>query len=427
LEILHIIHMKTGYILEESHNRSQCEHSEMVWDRRGSLRLEERRPLLTGRSRGTSLCLPTRTAPQRCSNSQFSSTHSLWRTDSLTIFAESEDGEDVTSTSYGPVVVASRQLRDNNHMPVGWFLAIISGLLFTTNNFFVKLLEMDAAEVLLVRSALKTVVLGLLLSAPGAPSLLPSSWSDCIFTWLQGICSGVRLLLQLACLHYLPLGDALTLIFTEPLWTVAASKLVLGTRIGPWKFCFALVLLTGMFLCIQPPFLFGARPEEGGQNDVVNGTNSISNSTSNNQGSGSNNHDIDPDKKEHTQFENLYFVGAGLALGSAVTGAASNVLIAKCHQVSSSVMVFYSGVGGVFLSILSGFSDPSNRILFHITTITTSQWVVLGVLGVAGVLGYFCLTRSLQLIPPTTVAVLRAMEIIISYLIQARRTFSTLS
>ena len=80
---------------------------------------------------------------------------------------------------------ASRQARDNNHMPVGWFLAIVSGLLFTTNNFFVKLLEMDAAEVLLVRSVLKTVVLGLLLSAPGAPSLLPSSWSDCIYTWLQ--------------------------------------------------------------------------------------------------------------------------------------------------------------------------------------------------------------------------------------------------
>ena len=199
------------------------------------------------------------------------------------------------------MVVASRQPRDNNRMPVGWFLAIVSGLLFTTNNFFVKLLEMDAAEVLLVRSALKTVVLGLLLSTPGAPSLLPSSWSDRLFTWLQGICSGVRLLLQLACLHYLPLGDALTLIFTEPLWTVVASKLVLGTRIGPWKFFFALLLLTGMFLCIQPPFLFGARPEEESQREVINGTNSSSittNTTSNNHGS---------DKDD--QFEDLYFVG----------------------------------------------------------------------------------------------------------------------
>ena len=107
------------------------------------------------------------------------------------------------------MTMASRQLRDNNHMPVGWFLAIISGLLFTTNNFFVKLLEMDAAEVLLVRSALKTVVLGLLLSAPGAPSLLPSSWSDCIFTWLQGFCIFSIFCIFGLFLHFLAAGNLL--------------------------------------------------------------------------------------------------------------------------------------------------------------------------------------------------------------------------
>ena len=207
------------------------------------------------------------------------------------------------------MTMASRQLRDNNHMPVGWFLAIISGLLFTTNNFFVKLLKMDAAEVLLVRSALKTIVLGLVLSAPGAPSLLPSTWPDRVFTWLQGICSGVRLLLQLACLQYLPLGDALTLIFTEPLWTVVASKLVLGTRIGAWKFCFAAILLTGMLLCVQPPFLF-QREGKADQIDIGNDTNSPeidTNSTNNGDGNGSNIHGKEPGEQKH--FENMYFVG----------------------------------------------------------------------------------------------------------------------
>ena len=255
----------------------------------------------TGRTRGSSLCLPTRAAQPRCTNSQFSSTRSLWRTNSLTIFSESEDGEDVTSTSYGPVVVPSRHPRDSNQVPVGWFLAIVSGLLFTANNFFVKLLKMDAAEVLLVRSALKTVVLGLVLSAPGAPSLLPSTWPDRVFTWLQGICSGVRLLLQLACLQYLPLGDALTLIFTEPLWTVVASKLVLGTRIGAWKFCFAALLLTGMLLCVQPPFLF-QREGKDTKSPEIN-----TNSTINGDGNGSNNHDKEPGEQKH--FENMYFVG----------------------------------------------------------------------------------------------------------------------
>ena len=40
-------------------------------------------------------------------------------------------------------------------------------------------------------------------------------------------------------------------------------------------------------------------------------------------------------------------------------------------------------------------------------------------LGTSGIAGYFCLTRALQLLPPTTVAVLRAMEIILAYLAQA--------
>ena len=34
---------------------------------------------------------------------------------------------------------------------LGWFLAIISGVLFTANNFFVKYLDLDPLEILLVR------------------------------------------------------------------------------------------------------------------------------------------------------------------------------------------------------------------------------------------------------------------------------------
>ena len=35
-----------------------------------------------------------------------------------------------------------------------------------------------------------------------------------------------------------------------------------------------------------------------------------------------------------------------------------------------------------------------------------------------GIIGYFSMTRSLRLIPPTTVAVLRALEIILAYIAQ---------
>jgi len=346
----------------------------------------ERRPLLGGRARSGSLGLPV-------SCRRGSAARPRRRTDSVTIFAEAEDGEHVTATSYGPVLLTSKQ-RAGGSRVLGWFLAVISGVLFTTNNFFVKFLEIDAVEVLLMRSGLQAVVLGLLLVRPGGEGLLPAGGATRALVGLQGLCSGARVLLQLACLAHLPLGDALTLIFTEPLWTLLAARAVLGTRVGPWKCAFSLLLLTGMLLCIQPPCIFGGRNE--------------TNSTSGGEA------EADPQPGQAS----TYSLGAVLALGSAITGAAANVIIAKCHQVSSTCMVFYSGVGGVVLALVSGFSDP-DWSGFAIGSIASSQWLVLVLLGLAGVTGYFALTRSLQLVPPTTVAVLRAMEIILAYLVQA--------
>ena len=41
---------------------------------------------------------------------------------------------------------------------LGWFLAIISGVLFTANNFFVKYLDLDPLEILLVRYKMSQIL-----------------------------------------------------------------------------------------------------------------------------------------------------------------------------------------------------------------------------------------------------------------------------
>ena len=115
-----------------------------------------------------------------------------------------------------------------------------------------------------------------------------------------------------------------------------------------------------------------------------------------------------------------YYLGALLAISTAITGAMANVIIAKCEKVSSSVMVFFSGLGGVVLALVFSIFDKDNRIIFNFTSISLEQWLILAMLGGMGIIGYFSMTRSLQLIPPTTVAVLRAMEIILAYIAQVR-------
>lgn len=342
------------------------------------------------------------------------------RSNSVTIY--NDDGDDVTSTSYGPVMLEEDLARTD--WLLGWFLAIISGVLFTANNFFVKYLSVDAIEMLLMRSAMQTVLLGIVIMTT-TRKFLPDGTLDKVLVILQGLFSGARIFLQFACLAYMPLGDALTLVFTEPLWTLMLSKLVLKIRIGVWKMVFGVVLIGGMVLCIQPPFIFTPDPEM-----PANLTNiSDLNSTVAIAASGGlkeavlllrdfiQDEEVDP--SSDAEYGGGYYLGALLAISTAITGAMANVIIAKCEKVSSSVMVFFSGLGGVVLALVFSIFDKDNRIIFNFTSISLEQWLILAMLGGMGIIGYFSMTRSLQLIPPTTVAVLRAMEIILAYIAQA--------
>ena len=228
---------------------------------------------------------------------------------------------------------------------------------------------------------------------------------------LQGVLGGLRILFQFACVLYMPLGDALTIVFTEPLWTLLLSRIILRIKISLWKIFFGCLLISGMVLCIQPPVLF---PPSHDEDDQAEADSPSSNSTG-----GDGLVDIFTGRRLGlTQGNEDYYLGVLLALGTALTGSMANVSIAKCERVSSKVMVFYSGLGGVFIALICISFDPESRSEFNILLREETTWPLLLVLGLMGILGYFSLTRSLRLIPPTTVAVLRAMEIILAYIVQ---------
>eukprot|EP00088_Acartia_fossae_P056587 TRINITY_DN6589_c0_g1_i3.p1 TRINITY_DN6589_c0_g1~~TRINITY_DN6589_c0_g1_i3.p1 ORF type:complete len:511 (+),score=93.16 TRINITY_DN6589_c0_g1_i3:144-1676(+) len=403
------------------------------------------------------------------------------RTNSVSIL--NDDGDDIIATSFGPVLLPEAPSRNRDWI-LGWFLAIISGVLFTANNFFVKYLNLDALEMLLIRSFLQTVLI-LVGIFTTRTKLLPNSIKDRILVILQGLLSGARVFLQFACLSFMPLGDALTLVFTEPLWTIILSKIVLKIDIGWWKTTFGLFLISGMVLCIQPPFIFPPEENNGtttypltttmtpfttstptvesttmldnlttavettttslfdnvtsvlpSENDTVNYWQQLGYLADQQDG------EVTPKleklikmtglDKLHSSYKEeaasnvhspaygvKYYIGVVLALSTAIVGSTANVIIAKCESVSSSVMVFYSGLGGVVLALGCSFMDPDNRIVFNIGSIPYNEWLILMMLGGSGLVGYYSMTRSLQLIPPTTVAVLRALEIILAYIAQA--------
>jgi len=140
---------------------------------------------------------------------------------------------------------------------LGWLLAVLSGILFTSNNFLVKYFTLEAVEVLMVRSSLQTLLMALIIVLTKR-SFLPAKRLDLVLVLLQGLFTGLRILFTFSSVLYMPLGDSLTIVFTEPLWTILLSRIILSIKISAWKILFGCLLVCGLVLCVQPPFLFPA-------------------------------------------------------------------------------------------------------------------------------------------------------------------------
>ena len=230
---------------------------------------------------------------------------------------------------------------------------------------------------------------------------------------LQAAFGAIRLYLNFACLEFLPLGDALTIIFTEPLFTVILSFILLRISVGIVKIILCFGLLSGMMLSVQPPFIFGSP-------DSLDGLDGLSSLNL------TNDNDIDDINvtslavmEEQDIHRELYYNGVLMAMGCAVCGSLCNILINKCDQVRSTMLVFQAGLAGIVTSVLGCWLEANtNRIVTNMEALTAVEWVVLSMISMLGILAYFSMTASLKMITPTSVSVLRALEIVLAYLCQ---------
>ena len=66
------------------------------------------------------------------------------------------------------------------------------------------------------------------------------------FHFLQGILTGINMMCYYLGVLYTPLGDALTIIYTSPIFTMVFSLIFLRIRVGMWKITLGIVLMVRM-------------------------------------------------------------------------------------------------------------------------------------------------------------------------------------
>ena len=280
-------------------------------------------------------------------------------------------------------------------------LAILSGILFTANNFIINQFHVVVSDAVLVRCIIVISIYTLIIYSNG-DKILPQNQKKKLFTLAQGIVALARSLViqglikhypglagainfitSLASVSFMPVPDALCIIFACPIVTMVLSVIILGDKLNVLKCISGILLLLGVVLVCQPPFLFNQL-----QDGVVH--------------------------------DNLYYIGVSLAVTACCTGGLLDVLVARCEGVSTPVLVNWSAILGLGIAVLySQLQSASSILSADIIKIGWADWLILIGLAVSGLLAFTSRTQAIKFIAPSLVTSLRTLELVLAFGVQS--------
>jgi len=279
----------------------------------------------------------------------------------------------------------------NYNYVLGVILSIISGILFTANNFIINQFQVVVSDAVLVRCIIQISLYTIIIYS-SSDRFLPHDCNKKLFMLSQALAGAINFVTSLASVSFMPVPDALCIIFTCPVVTMVLSVIILGDKLNILKCVSGILLLLGVVLVCQPPFLF---------------------------------YNLQDDSLQ-TLHDDLYYVGVLLAVTACCTGGLKNVLVAKCEGVSTANLVNWSAIFGLVIAVSYSQLQSDSRILSaDITRISWSDWFILIGLAVSGLLAFTAGTKALKLISPNVVSSLRAMELVLAFGVQSLITWES--
>jgi len=268
---------------------------------------------------------------------------------------------------------------------IGVLLSISAGILFSANNFMINQLNIVVSDAVVVRCILQIIIYGAIIYISG-DRFLPEDNRKKVYTLIQGLAGSVAFITSLASVSFMPVPDALCIIFARPVVTILLSALILKDRLNIYKCFSGLLLLVGVTLVCKPPFLFNA---------------------------------LIPDESEVTDNGAMYFVGVYLALTACGTNGLMDVIIAKCEGVSTTVLVNWLAIPGLVIAVIYTQFDARSCILSaNIVNISAYDWFILLATAVIGLLASITMCQAIKMISPAIVAALSTLELPLAYVVQ---------
>lgn len=205
----------------------------------------------------------------------------------------------------------------------------------------------DTFEMMLYRSILGVVIV---LSVAGWAGTLPQIRRDRLGLHLtRNLCHFAGQNLWLFAVTVVPLAQVFALEFTSPLWVIALAPLILGEPVTRTKIIAGALGIAGVWIVTRPDF-----------------------------------GNISPG------------IVAAASAALAFAGSAIFTRLLTRHESITSILFYLTGMQAVFGLICAGYDG-----VIAAPTATTWPWLV--VIGLAGLVAHFCMTKALTLAPASVV------------------------
>ena len=196
----------------------------------------------------------------------------------------------------------------------------------------------------------------------------------------QGFLAGLNMICLYLGVLYIPLGDALTIIYTAPIFTMIFSYIFLRTRQGFWKIFLATLLMIGVILVIRPPLIFSQNPPKSKETNQTF---------------------MAGENKSRMKIETFHWTGVAMSLGAFCIVGLMNVLINYLKEVDSGTVYFWNGFMSLFCSFTFLSFDQKSQIFFNMKNVDLETVGKLAALASIGICSNWMSTITYQLLEPT--------------------------
>ncbi|KAI1281886.1 Solute carrier family 35 member G1 [Halotydeus destructor] len=259
----------------------------------------------------------------------------------------------------------------------GIIFAALSAAFFSVGTFTVKLLpEINAIEIVVIRSAIQLTVYTLVILISGCPFKADGERLPLLGRSVLGFVSFTT---GYASLHLIPLGDTSAIIFSAPVYVSIFACILLGEACGIFQFIIISITLSGAVFITKPTFIFG------------------------------------------TEVDNTYrLLGCIFAFASSVTTALAFVFTRKLQRTPVSVVIAWFSALSIVLGLifLTALHFTFDEFLRWPTSFTRKEWASLLGNGMCGVFGQLFLTLALKFEEAGLVSLTRCSDIVFAYIFQ---------